>query len=273
MAYSRPTYKRRAPARKYQTRRTASVYKKTVKAPRYAVATLDRKVNTLVRTMRGLKSSIQYVQNGNVPIGNIGGNSLLTIPISQYGLASPTWFRTFGADADDESNHSAIWKKSNIDCEFDEGTERANLDYVMYVVSLTKQGQAELFTPASGGLAGPAGITPPQDGVHFQSGAANFGLTMLNRKFFNIHVVKRFMTGSAGGVSYEMPSLRKRYYMKLNHNSGKGFTVTNPKGDWRAQPSPRVAGQNLYILIFSNDSTLDAAVQFKYNIIHSVDIA
>lgn len=268
MAYSRPTYRRRAPARKYQTK-PRSVYKKYVKAPRAAIATLDTKVRKLVRTMAGLKSTIQY-SDGTAPdvIGNAGGNNVYIKPLSVYS----SWTRIFGADADDESNHSAIWRKSNLDMEIDAGTERNAIDYSVYIVSLTKLGASELFTPASGGLAGPLGITSLTNGTHFVQGS-NRGMTLLNKKYFNILACKRLMTGSGGSVAYETSSLRKRMYIKLAHNGGKGHTLKNPKGDWKNQVSPLVPSQNMYILIFNNDSTVDDSVKFKLLAVHTVDIA
>ena len=273
MAYSRPTYKRRAPARKYQTK---SVYKKSVKAPRAAIATLDYKVRKVVNQMRGMASTIQYAQGGVSAIGNVGGTNVYIQGLSQYGTAqtgNTLWNRVFGTDADDESNHSAIWKKTNIDCEIDTDGEQNNIDYTMFIVSLTKLGASELFTPSTGGLAGPLGITSLTDGTHFQVNGS-YGIAMLNRKYFNIKYVKRIITGTKNALAYETSSLRKRMYIKLNHGTkGSGFKLQNPKGDWRAQPSTKVAGQNLYVLIFNNDSTLDASVKFKFNAIHTVDVA
>lgn len=275
MAYSRPTYKRRAPARKYQTS-SKSVYKKTVKKPAAAIATLDYKVRKVVNQMRGMASTIQYSQGTQTTIGNAAGTNVYIQGLSQYGTGqtgATLWSRIFGTDADDESNHSAIWKKTNIDCEIDADQERSNIDYTMYIVSLTKLGQAELFTPSSGGLAGPLGITSLTNGRHFVING-NYGMAMLNRKYFNIKYVKRIMTGTGGAVAYETASLRKRMYIKLPHGTnGAGFKLQNPNGDWRAQPSTQVAGQCLYFLIFNNDSTVDATVKFRFNAIHTVDVA
>lgn len=270
MAYSRPSYRRRAPARKYQTGPRKSVYKRTVRAPRAAIASLDAKVRRITRSMAGLKSTIQYRVNGadTVVIGNAGGNSQFILPLSQYSQ----WSRIFGADADDESNHSALWRKSNIDFQIDAENERSNIDYTLYVVSLTKLGASELFTPSSGGLAGPLGITSLTNGTHYMTGGSA-GMALLNRKYFNILHCKRLITGTGGAVAYETASLRKRWYVKMAHNGGKGHRLQNPKGDWKASVSPLVPNQNLYVLIFNNDSTIDTSVKFKMNCLHTVDIA
>jgi len=70
-------------------------------------------------------------------------------------------------------------------------------------------------------------------------------MSLLNRKYFNIHLAKRLMTGSGGSVAYETQSLRKRMYLKMSHNGGKGHRLQNPKGDWKTSVSPLVPNQNL----------------------------
>jgi len=270
MAYTRPTYRRRAPARKYTKGPTRSIYTKKVKPARYALPALARQVATLKRKVSGTTSEIQYSGAvANQAIGNAGGDNVFIYPVSQYS----GWTRIFGTDADDESNHSALWKKSNFDFEIDAGTERNSIDYSFYLVSLTKLGQEELFTPSSGGLAGPLGITSLTNTVHFIQGNSARGMTLLNRKYFNIHHCRRIMTGSGGSVAYETQSLRKRWYFKMAHNGGKGHKLQNPKGDWKAIPSPQPANQNMYILIFNNDSTVDDSVKFKMLAVHSLQIA
>lgn len=269
MAYSRPMYRRRAPARKYQSRPSRGIYKKTVK--KGAIRTLDRKVKTIVRKMAGLKSTVQYKQSGAAPIGNVAGTGYYVIELSRCGTAAAQWTRIFGTDADDESNHQALWRKTNLDLEIDAGTERNNLDYTIYVVSLTKKGQGALWTQATGSLAGPLGASGLVNDVHYAIGGT-YGQAFLNRNYFNVLASRRFMTGSGGALAYETASLRKRFYFKMAHNNGKGFLVKQPSGDWRTQQSPQVAGQNLYVLIFNNDSTADATVNVKYNAIHTVDI-
>jgi len=267
MAYSRPTYKRRAPARKYQTK-SKSVYKKVMKSTRSALPALARQVATLSKKVRGTTSEVQYSANAVNPIGNVGGTNLYILPLSQFA----GWSRTFGTDADDESNHRALWKKSNFEFKIETNGERANVDYTMYVVSLTRQGMEELFTPSSGGLAGPLGITPPQNTVHYSIGGT-YGMSFLNRNYFNIHFCRRFITGTTGSTATDVQDLRKRWYYKLAHNGGKGHIIKNNKGDWKAQPSPQLAGQNYYVMIFNNDSTADQSVQFYLNAIHTLQIS
>lgn len=264
----RTPYRRRAPARKYPTRTSKSIYTKKVKPARYALPALARQVKSLSRKVAGTTSMIQYTQfANNEVIGNAGGTNCYIKPLSQYG----NWSRIFGTDADDESNHSAIWKKSNFDFEIDAGTERNSIDYSFYLVSLTKLGMEELFTPSTGGLAGPLGITSLTNLTHYVANARQ--MTFLNRKYFNVHQCKRLITGSGGSVSYETASLRKRWYLKMSHNGVNGHKLQNAKGDWKAIPSPQLAAQNYYILIFNNDSTADDSVKFSMNALHTLQIA
>lgn len=267
--YRSPVYRRRAPARKYPTRTTRSVYTKKVKPVRYALPALARQVAKIQRTVKAVTSEVQYGSNANNPIGNVGGTNVYTLPLSQFS----GWGRIFGTDADDESNHSALWKKSNFDFEIDTSGEADPIDYSMYIVTLTKLGMEELFTPASGGLAGPAGITPPVNGTHFVIGGT-YGMAWLNRKYFNIIKSKRFITGAYGAPAADANTLRKRFYVKMSHNGGKGHVIKNPKGDWKAQPSPTVPAQNYYLLLFNNDSTVDGqSVQLRMNAIHTLQIS
>lgn len=260
---------RRTPARKYPAKK--SVYKKSLKPARQALPVLARQVAQLKREVKGTSSTVMYsdVTGNNVAIGNAGGTNVYIRPLSQYA----NWSPIFGTDADDASNHSALWKKSNFDFEIDADQERNSIDYSFYIVSLTKLGMEELFTASTGGLAGPLGITSLTNGTHYQQIVNNVGLAFLNRKYFNILHCRRIITGTGGSVAYETASLRKRWYVKMSHNKGQGHRLQNPKGDWKSLASPQLAAQNMYVLIFNNDSTADATVKFKMNAIHSVDIA
>lgn len=258
------------PTRRKTTKKPASksIYKKTVKPARSALPALQRQVAALKRKVDGTVSTVQYQVNAANPIGNVAGNNLYILPLSQYS----GWNRIFGMDADDESNHTALWKKSNFDFEISANGERNNIDYSFYIVSLTKLGMEELFTQATGGLAGPLGITPPANGIHYTVGGTA-GMAMLNLKYFNIHQAKRFVTGSPGSLATDTGDLVKRWYYKISHNGGKGHVLKNAKGDWKAIASPQLAAQNYYVMIISNDSTADASVQFRMLGLHILQIS
>lgn len=238
--------------------------------PKKSVTSLASKVVKLQRDVRAVKSTtseVFYGTGGNSPVGNVGGTNVYIQPLSQYS----TWSRIFGTDADDESNHSALWKKTELDMEINANGERANVDYSMFIVTLTKLGQEELFTPATGGLAGPLGTTTLANSTHYYQALS--GMTYLNKRYFNIIRRKRLVTGSAGALATDTPDLNPRFQTVIKHNAGKGHTLRNPKGDWKAIPSPQVAAQNYYILIFNNDSTADQSVLFRYSGVHTLQIA
>ena len=233
---------------------------------------LASKVSTLQSTVRQIKSTtsiINYGTGANNPVGNAGGDNVYIYPLSQYG----TWTRIFGTDADDESNHSALWKKTELDMQIYTNGERNAIDYSMFIVTLTKLGMEELFTPATGGLAGPLGITSLANGTHYWKAGASQGLSFLNKRYFNIIRQRRLVTGSPGVLATDTRDLIPRFQTVINHNSGKGHTLKNAKGDWKAIPSPQLAAQNYYILIFNNDSTIDTSVFFQFAGLHTLQIA
>lgn len=239
------------------------------KAPRTpTVRKLAQQVAKISRTVKGTTSDVQYSTAFNNPIGNVAGNNVYIYPLSQYS----NWTRIFGTDADDESNHKALWKKSAMDFQIMTNGERNFVDYAFYIVSLTRLGMEELFTPASGGLAGPLGITTLANGTHYVNNGIQ-GMVLLNKKYFNIHVCKRLRTGSPGNLATDTNDLTKRFYVSMKHNGGKGHLLQNPKGDWKAIPSPQLAGQNLYVLCFNNDSTVDTSVYLQMTGIHQLTIS
>jgi hypothetical protein len=239
------------------------------KARTPTVRKLASQVAKIQRTVKGTTSDVQYQASFSNPIGNVAGNNCYIYPISQYSA----WSRVFGTDADDESNHKALWKRSQMDFQISTNGERNLIDYAFYIVSLTRLGMEELFTPASGGLAGPLGITTLAAGTHYVNGGGGQGMTLLNKKYFNIHVCKRFRTGSTGSLATDTNDLSKRWYVSLKHNGGKGHLLQNPKGDWKAIPSPQLAGQNMYVLCFNNDSTADSPVYLQMTGLHSLTIS
>lgn len=232
------------------------------------VRTLAAKVNKIARTVKGTTSDIVYGVGFNNPIGNASGANTYIYPLSQYSA----WQRIFGTDADDESNHKALWKKSSFDFQINTSGERNLIDYAFYIVSLTRLGMEELFTPATGGLAGPLGASGLTNGIHYYNNNTQ-GMTLVNKKYFNIHVCKRMRTGSPGSLATDTNDLSKRWYVTMKHNNGKGHLLQSPKGDWKAIPSPQLAGQNYYVLMFNNDSTIDQSVYLSMSGIHNLTIA
>lgn len=243
------------------SRRRSSATKKPAKQGRVAVTKLVKDVKRLKRDMITQKRTIYYRNSAYDSIGNATSNNVYTWPLFAYS----SWTRVFGTDADDEGGKIALIKKSNLDLLFDTNGERASLDYTMYIVQLTCAGHEQLFNSATGGLAA---LT---DAIHFSRAGTN-GMAFLSKRFFNILACRRIITGTSGSLPTETASLRKRMYIKLNYNKGKGLVVQNPSGDWRTGASPQAPNTNTYIIVFNNDSTVDSAAKLAINALHTVQV-
>lgn len=256
-----------------QTRRTRkpsytrrSVFARTVRSGKGAVASLQNQITRLTRKVNVTRDTVQYKATCNDAIGTATGVSQYNYPLMKFSY----WQRVFGAAADDETPNDCRIMKTNIDCEIETNGETENVDYTMYIVSLTKFGQQELLNPGTGNLNGPLA-----NDVHYarrDDTAANQGYVFLNKKYFNVIKAKRLMTGVHAGNSTETASLRKRMYFRFSWNKGKGILHKNPSGDWKAKPCPQTANGNVFIILFNNDSTLDQNVLFKMTALHTVEV-
>lgn len=240
-----------------------SVFRKTVATGKVAIGSLQRQVTRLRRMVTNQKDEVQYKLSWNDSVGNAAGTNCYTLPLMKFS----NWTRVFGASTEDETPNDCLIKKTNIDVEIDNNGERNNIDYTIYIVSLTRAGTQELLNVANGTMN-----TPLVENVHYVRNAASNGMTFLNKKFFNVLWARRPMTGIYSGLTTEPQGLRKRYYTKFLWNKGKGIKHVNPQGNWNAKPCPSTAGGNVFMLIFNNDSTVDAAVQFRLTAIHTLEV-
>lgn len=246
------------------------VYRKIVKRYRKkrkvgrkpTVYKLARQVRSLRLAQRTEKSTLYYRNSAFATIGNAAADSIYVFPFFLYS----SWTRIFGTDADDETQKWGCIKKTNIDLMFNTDNERAAVDYTIFVVQLTKFGHEELYDRVTGTLT-----TALSNNVHFSRAGTN-GMAFLSRRYFKILAVKRWASGTAGSLPTETISLRKRMYMKFNYNKGKGIMVTNPNGDWRNGLSPLAPNTNTYLMVFNNDSTVDASVKLAINALHTVQV-
>lgn len=275
MAYQRSirSYVRRSygtqtrPYRRYKpsyTRR--SVFRKTVATGKGAIATLQNEITRLRRKVNVTKDIVQYKDTTNDTIGNLAGNACYNRPLAKFSY----WLRTFGTAAEDELPNEARWMKTNIDMEIDNNGERNNVDYSMYIVTLTKFGQQELIDPATGLMVQPLVLD-----VHYtrrDDASTNAGFVFLNKKYFNVLKCRRLMTGILSGLTTEPQGLRKRMYFKFLWNKSKGFMIKNPSGNWKAKACPSYGSACPFILLFNNDSTADQSVLLKFTAIHTVEV-
>lgn len=233
----------RAPYRKRTVRKTYS-QKKTM-----SNTALTKKVQKLSKIVKPLEKNILYYQiSRSGAIGNTTGNNPYSTPLWNYS----TWSRTFGTDADDETRHTALMKYFKFWATLESNGERANINYSVFVVTLKKQGWDRIST-----IDGT--LLPLTPGTHYFNGTNVGQGVVLNPNFFNIHYARKFFTGTVGSTATDMKDLRIPFSYKHKYN----VLFKNPTGDWKANSFSRVPGQNMYLMIFNNDSTADSSVQLN----------
>lgn len=242
------------------------------KARTPTVRSLAAKVNKIAKMEKDHICRVYYSQSDTLNLGTAtGAQPSQIVPLTTYSY----WTRTFGTDADDEQAKKAVIRKSTTEWSIDSNGELDSVGYTMFVVSLKKNASALIDN--TGAL-----IPSFTSGTHYTGTGSR---VLLNLNYFNVHYVKRRLTGdiiatrfganSAGAVSYpNMPNKENfKGRIRLAYNKGKGLAVQNPKGDWKAAGYPQDDCQNYFILVFCDDSTLDGvSPQLKYNTLHSVDV-
>jgi hypothetical protein len=245
--------------------------KRGAKKPSVNLAALQKKVNQLALKEKSHICKVMYGQaNASVVLGNLAGDSLTTIPLTQF----TAWSRIFGTDADDEQAKKASIR--NVNMQYSISTTEADpVGISMFVVSL-KSVASDLLV--AGGSLGTL-----TNGTHYYG---NGNKVLLNMNFFNIHHVKRIIMGSqsiarpASGanpalqnIPSETGSLFKKGRFSILYNKGRGLNVSNPAGDWKAGSYPKSDTQNYFWLIFTDDSTADAASPtLSYNAVNTVEV-
>lgn len=234
---------------------------------------LQRKVNKALKQERDHICRVMYSQGDTLNLGTAaGGQPSQIIPLTTYSY----WTRCFGTDADDEQAKKAVIRKSTTEWSIDCNGELDTVGYTIFAVSLKKNASA--LIDSSGALL-PTFVS----GTHYTGTGSR---VLLNLNYFNVHYVKRRLTGDIFGTRgagtagnptmSNLPSgsdVRFRGRINMSYNRGKGLAVQNPKGDWKAAGFPQDDTQNYFILVFCDDSTLDAvSPSIKYNTIHSVDV-
>ena len=233
-------YRRFRPRRKLRTRSTLSRLTKPVRQT--AIQTLAKQVKALKTSMKKDQQLISYSQTYD---DNVGAD-LTYFQISRFS----NWSDTFGAGGNDDDTNNVIWKSAGIDCYLthqNTNDEEENVTYTCFLVSLRDEvGQG--YSPATGNLT----LT---SGQHYVSLA---GMTMLNKKFFKIHKIKRFTLGNFGqnlnlSAGQKQYGNDMRWYWKIAPNA----KIVNPTGDWRLLPASPDPSKAYYVLIFNNNSIAD----------------
>lgn len=243
--------------RKYARRGRKSVAK-LAKGKTTSIMALARTVRSLQRAQKSQHQYQNYVVSASQT--NVNAN-YLALNLCNYN----TMFPIFGADADDDNNqkmtHMSIGMDFYLSLENLINNEEDTITFTMFLVSL-KDHIGSAFDPATGSLT-------LVNGNHYYQ---QNGLAMLNKKAFNIHkVMRRTLTNH--GTTLANPSAQTQYgtdcrwYWKISPRS----VITNPVGDWKVLQSALDPSKQYYVLIFNDNSILDAeSPALSYNFVHTV---
>lgn len=168
----------------------------------------------------------------------------------------------FGAVAADFDSNSVVNYADTLRVNFDLAngilTETSKINFHAFVVTLRDEiGSA--FNPLTGGLTLTAG-------VHYY--ASGTGLFVLNPKVFKVHAQKRFFLDNHG-IALTTATAQTQY----GTNIGMDFylkrkqIVNTTGGDWITAPCPPDPSKNAYILVFNDNSSVDAEYP-AMNVLH-----
>jgi len=232
-----------------------------------AIATLTKRVNALTRSTQGTQSKVMYKQDYSTNLGNATGNYIDILPLDKF----TAWTRIFGTDADDEQGKRCVVKSTNVQWNI-VAPEPDSVGYSMFCVNLKKNASDLIDTAGD--------LTGLLSGTHYVGSGSK---VLLNMNFFNIHYVKRFVSGAprterslsgqypaVQSIASETASLQRTGKFTVPY--GKyGMAVQNPAGDWKAGGRPKADTQNYFFLTFSDNSTVDFEnPQLNATILHNV---
>lgn len=171
-----------------------------------------------------------------------------------------SWGRIFGTTSNDDAENGVIWKSSGIDMKFTTGNEPANVNFT--VMLLQCKDTAKSLIGSTGALTLTNGDT------HYTQS----GLTMVNKRFFNILKIRRFSLGNNGQVASTSTAQTqfgtdRRFYMKISPNK----KIVNPTGDWKNLTQSPDSSGNYYLVVFNDNSSLDLeSPDLTMNVVHTV---
>lgn len=223
-----------------------------------SVQALAKSVQSIQRKMRTQHQILNYVQAQT--------QDNLTANYNAYNLCNyNAMVPTFGTDADDDNNYKIVHKSFGMDMYISLenliNNEEETITFTCFLVSL-KDHIGPAFNQSTGVLS----LT---NGVHYYSQA---GLTLLNKKCFNIHKVKRRVltnhgTALTGPSAQTQGGTDFRFYWKWSPNQ----VIQNPAGDWKALSTALDPSKQYYLLIFNDNSAADLESPcITYNVVHSM---
>jgi hypothetical protein len=224
-----------------------------LKKPTTAITTLAKAVKSIQRKMKAKTIMLNYGFKQDYQL--LSGN-LDIFPLTNYSAWSPI----FGASANDSEANKAIHKSMGIDMYFNSQSETDPINFTVMIVSLKDA--------CNGFNAGTGALSLVENLDYHQMDA----LTMINKKNYNIHFLKRFTLGNNGvglgsSTAQTQYGTDRRFYAKISCNK----TVENSRGDWRMVCSPDPS-DNYFLLVFNDNGILDATYpRLRYNVVHTVE--
>lgn len=170
----------------------------------------------------------------------------------------------FGTSTDDFNMRSIRIKSFKICNYVNLSNEEETIGFTYFIVSLKKRGTS-LFNVSTGSLLG---LT---SGTHYAKSSA--GMVMLNKEFFRIHAYKKFTLTNWGaqlntGAAQSQYGADRRWSNKIHCN----MVVTSPAGNALGMPSPQDPSQNYYLLMFNDNSGIDAEYpRWDFNILMNIE--
>lgn len=251
-------YGRKSKYQRRYARKGRSKVAKLAKGKITSIQALARTVRGLQRASKSQHQFINYFQGGNQE--NISANykAINLCDFASFGAI-------FGADGDDDNNQKVVHQSFGMDMYLSLenliNNEEETITFTMFLVSL-KDNIGSAFNPSTGALT-------LSNAQHY---VIQNGLTMLNKKLFNIHrVIRRTLTNH--GTALGQPSAQTQYgtdcrfYLKHSPRS----TIINATGDWKALSSALDPSKQYYFLIFNDNSVADLESPcVSYSIVHTM---
>lgn len=228
---------------------------------------LTKPKSTAITTLAKAVKNIQLKMKQKTIMLNYGqqfDNSLISGDFDQFKLSNySAWTPIFGASGDDGTANKMIHKSFGLDMYINANSESDETHFTVFLVSLKDDMRGAGFNNTNGTLSLSSGFD------YYQTS----GFTMLNKKNFNIHGIRRFTLGNNGvglgsSTAQTQYGTDRRVYLKMRCNK----TVTNSTGNWRdlgCSPDP---SDNYYLLVFNDNGIFDATYpRVRINVVHTVE--
>lgn len=176
----------------------------------------------------------------------------------------------FGTGTDEVGTNAVIHKSVGIDSyvslENTLNNEEETVQFTAFLVSL-KDEASQIYN-----LQNNAIVWNSSSGTPNQTHAKAGGIVLLNKRYFNIHKVKRFVLTNHG-TALTAPSAQTQYgtdhrwYWKQSINK----RISNPGGNWYALVNGADPSKTYLMLIFNDNSTTDVeSPAITYSAVHTM---